>query len=68
MVQWNIDIADTLYNWHLNVGDIFFKNGWNYSQIILIKPVDGGQFIANTSMQQTLFFDQKNILFLLLLY
>ena len=31
--------STALYSGHLNVGDTFFKNGWNYGQILLIKPV-----------------------------
>ena len=50
IVQGNIDIADALYSGHLNVGDTFFKNGQNYSQILLMKPVYGGQFVVNTSI------------------
>ena len=49
------------YRGHLNVGDTFFKNGKNYGQILITKPIYSGHLdIADTiSRPQYNFFYRK---------
>ena len=41
-----LNTVEPWYGGHSNVGDIFFKSGWNHSQILIMKPVYSGQFLT----------------------
>ena len=43
------------YNGHLLVADNFCRKGWNLGQTLIKKPLLGEYFIADTSLQRSLF-------------
>ena len=53
-------MADALYSGHLNVGDTFFKKG---CQVLLIKPVYGGQFSEHLDMTDTIFRPEEQLVY-----